>query len=72
MAKEEAIRIEAVVEEALPNGFFRVKLENGHEVMAHVSGKMRRHWIRITTGDRVQVEVSPYDLRRGRIVYREK
>jgi translation initiation factor IF-1 len=72
VAKEEAIRIEAVVEEALPNGFFRVKLENGHEVMAHVSGKMRRHWIRITTGDRVQVEVSPYDLRRGRIVYREK
>ncbi|MBI4231406.1 MAG: translation initiation factor IF-1 [Planctomycetes bacterium] len=72
MAKEEAIRVEAVVEEALPNGFFRVKLENGHEVMAHVSGKMRRHWIRITTGDRVQVEVSPYDLSRGRIVYREK
>lgn len=72
MAKEEAIRVGATVSEALPNGYFRVALENGHQVMAHVSGKMRRNWIRITKGDRVQVEISPYDLTRGRIVYRDK
>ena len=70
MAKEEPIRVEATVKEALPNAMFRVVLENGHEVLAHVSGRMRMHWIRILPGDRVTVEISPYDLSRGRIVYR--
>jgi translation initiation factor IF-1 len=70
MAKEEAIRVEAVVKEALPNAMFKVTLENGHEVLAHVSGRMRMHWIRILPGDKVTVEISPYDLGRGRIVYR--
>lgn len=70
MAKEEAIRVEAVVKEALPNAVFRVALENGHTVLAHVSGKMRMNWIRILPGDKVTVEISPYDLTRGRIVYR--
>ncbi|MHC4712351.1 MAG: translation initiation factor IF-1 [Planctomycetota bacterium] len=70
MAKEEPIRIEAVVKEALPNATFRVELENGHQVMAHVSGKMRMNFIRILPGDKVTVELSPYDLTRGRIVYR--
>lgn len=71
-AKEEAIRVEGVVEEALPNAMFKVKLENDHEVLAHVSGKMRMHFIRILPGDKVQVELSPYDLTRGRITYRYK
>jgi len=71
MAKEEAIRVEAVVKEALPNARFRVELENGHQVLAHVSGKMRMHFIRILPGDHVTVEISPYDLSRGRIVYRQ-
>jgi len=70
MAKEQSIRIDAVVREALPNAMFRVELENGHEVLAHVSGKMRMHFIRIVPGDRVTIEMSPYDLTRGRIVYR--
>ncbi len=70
MAKEEPIRVEAVVREALPNATFRVELENGHQVMAHVSGKMRMNFIRILPGDKVTVELSPYDLTRGRIVYR--
>lgn len=70
MAKEEPIRVEATVKEALPNAMFKVVLENGHEVLAHVSGRMRMHWIRILPGDTVTVEISPYDLRRGRIVYR--
>ena len=70
MAKEEAIRVEAKVKEALPNAMFKVELENGHEVLAHVSGRMRMHWIRILPGDAVTVEISPYDLTRGRIVYR--
>jgi translation initiation factor IF-1 len=70
MAKEEPIRVEAVVKEALPNGMFRVVLENGHEVLAHVSGKIRMHFIRILPGDKVALEMSPYDLERGRIVYR--
>lgn len=70
MAKEEAIRVEATVKEALPNAMFKVTLENGHEVLAHVSGRMRMHWIRILPGDKVTVEISPYDLSRGRIVYR--
>jgi len=72
MQKEEAIRVEGVVEEALPNAMFKIKLENGHLVLAHVSGKMRMHFIRILPGDRVQVELSPYDLARGRITYRYK
>jgi translation initiation factor IF-1 len=72
MAKEEAIEVEGVVTEALANTQFRVELDNGHEVLAHVAGKMRKHFIRIVPGDRVVVEVSPYDLNRGRIVYRER
>ncbi|RME76373.1 MAG: translation initiation factor IF-1 [Planctomycetota bacterium] len=72
MAKEEPITVQAVVTEALPNARFRAKLENGHEVLAHVSGKMRRYYIRITPGDKVTIELSPYDLSRGRIVYRER
>jgi len=71
MPKEEAIRVEAVVKEALPNAMFRVALQNGHLVLAHVSGKMRMHFIRILPGDRVTLEISPYDLTKGRIVYRE-
>lgn len=70
MPKEEPIRVEAVVKEALPNATFKVELENGHEVMAHVSGKMRMNFIRILPGDKVTVEISPYDLTRGRITYR--
>lgn len=70
MAKEEAIRVEATVKEALPNAVFRVELENGHQVLAHVSGCMRMNFIRILPGDKVTVEISPYDLGRGRIVYR--
>ena len=72
MAKEEAITLEAVVKEALPNATFRVELENGHEVLARVSGKMRKFFIRILPGDKVTVELSPYDLTRGRITYRER
>jgi translation initiation factor IF-1 len=70
MAKEESIRVEATVKEALPNAMFRVTLDNGHQVLAHVSGRMRMNWIRILPGDRVTLEISPYDLGRGRIVYR--
>jgi translation initiation factor IF-1 len=70
--KEEAIEVEATVAELLPNTMFRVKLDNGHQVLAHISGKMRKHFIRILPGDRVRVELSPYDLARGRIVYRLK
>ena len=70
MPKEESIRVEAVVKEALPNAMFKVALENGHMVLAHVSGKMRMHYIRILPGDTVTVELSPYDLSKGRIVYR--
>jgi len=72
MAKEEAISMEGTVSEALPNAMFRVELENKHTVLAHVSGKMRMHFIRILPGDKVTVELSPYDLTRGRIVYRYK
>ena len=71
MAKEQGIRVEAVVKESLPNAVFRVQLENGHIVTAHVSGKMRMHFIRILPGDKVTVELSPYDLEKGRIVYRD-
>lgn len=70
--KEEKIELEGTVIEALPGTQFRVKLENGHEVLAYLSGKMRKYYIRILLGDRVRVEVSPYDLTRGRIVYRYK
>jgi translation initiation factor IF-1 len=70
--KEEAIEIEGGVVEALPNTMFRVQLDNQHEVLAHISGKMRMHYIRILPGDRVKVELSPYDLQRGRITYRFK
>jgi len=72
MPKEEAIEVVATVFEPLPNAMFRVELENGHEVLAHISGKMRKHFIRILPGDKVLVELSPYDLQRGRIVYRYK
>ncbi len=71
MPREEGIRVSATVKEALPNAVFRVQLENGHMVTAHVSGKMRMHFIRILPGDKVTVELSPYDLAKGRIVYRE-
>lgn len=71
-AKEEPIEVEGVVTEALPNAMFRVELENKHVVLAHVSGKMRMHFIRILPGDRVKLELSPYDLTRGRITYRVK
>ncbi len=70
MPKEEAIQVEGTVVEALPNAMFRVELETGHKVLAHISGKMRVHYIRILPGDKVIVELSPYDLTRGRIVYR--
>ena len=70
--KEEAIQVEGTVVEALPNTTFRVELENGHVVLAHISGKMRQHYIRILPADRVVVELSPYDLTRGRITYRYK
>ena len=68
--KEKGIVVEGTVEEALPNAMFRVKLDTGHEVLAHVSGKMRMHFIRILPGDKVKVELSPYDLTRGRIIFR--
>ena len=70
MAKEDKIQIEGEVTDSLPNAMFRVKLENGHKIIAQISGKMRMHYIRILPGDRVTVEISPYDLTRGRIVYR--
>lgn len=70
MAKKEKIQVQGKVVETLPNAYFRVELENGHRVLAHVSGKMRVHFIRILTGDEVTVELSPYDLTRGRITYR--
>lgn len=72
MAKEEFIEFEGVVEELLPEGRFRVRLDNDHEVLGHVAGKMRRYRIRILPGDRVRVELSPYDLNRGRIVFRHR
>ncbi|MCC6758116.1 MAG: translation initiation factor IF-1 [Candidatus Omnitrophica bacterium] len=72
MAKEDSIEVEGVIDEALPNAQFKVKLDNGHMVLAHLAGKMRMHFIRIIPGDRVKVELSPYDLSRGRITYRCK
>jgi len=72
MAKEDAIEVEGTVMETLPNAMFRVELQNGHRILAHISGKMRMHFIRILPGDKVTVELSPYDLTRGRITYRSK
>ncbi len=72
MPKEESIQVEGTVVESLPNAMFRVELENGYVVLAHISGKMRMHFIKILAGDKVSVELSPYDLSRGRIVYRYK
>jgi len=72
MAKEEAIEVEGTVLEPLPNAMFWVELKNGHKILAHISGKMRMHFIKILPGDKVTVELSPYDLSRGRITYREK
>ena len=72
MAKEEVIEVEGTVVETLPNAMFRVELENGHRLLAHISGKMRMHLIKILPGDKVSVQMSPYDLNRGRITYRAK
>jgi translation initiation factor IF-1 len=72
MAKEEPIRVEGTVLETLPNAMFKVELENKHQVLAHISGKMRMHFIKILPGDKVTIELSPYDLTRGRITYRSK
>ncbi len=72
MAKEDSIEFDGVVTDTLPNTMFRVKLENGHEILAHISGKMRKNYIRILTGDQVKVEMSPYDLSKGRITFRGK
>jgi translation initiation factor IF-1 len=72
MAKEDNIEMEGTVIENLPNTTFRVELENGHQVIAHISGKMRKHYIRILKGDKVTVELTPYDLTKGRIIFREK
>ncbi|ADN02611.1 translation initiation factor IF-1 1 [Spirochaeta thermophila DSM 6192] len=72
VTKEDAIEVEGIVREALPNTMFRVELENGHLILAHLSGKMRKYFIRIVPGDRVKVALSPYDLTRGRIIYRER
>ena len=72
MSKEEAIEVEGTVVESLPNAMFRVELDNGHKVLAHVSGKMRMNFIKILPGDKVKMELSPYDLTRGRIIYRAK
>jgi len=72
MAKKDAIEVEGTVREPLPNAMFRVELDNGHKILAHISGKMRLHYIKILPGDKVKVELSPYDLTRGRITYRHK
>jgi translation initiation factor IF-1 len=70
--KEETIEVEGIVRESLPNTMFRVEIQNGHVILAHLSGKMRKNYIRIVPGDRVKVELSPYDLTRGRIIFRER
>ena len=72
MAKDDVIEFEGTVSETLPNTMFRVKLENGHEIIAHISGRMRKNYIRILTGDKVKVEMTPYDLSKGRITFRER
>jgi translation initiation factor IF-1 len=72
LSKQDVIEMEGTIEEALPNAMFKVELENGHKVLAHISGKMRKHFIKILPGDKVKVELSPYDLTRGRITFRLK
>ena len=72
MSKEDAIEVMGTVLETLPNAMFRVQLDNGHKVLAHISGKMRMHYIKILPGDKVKIELSPYDLARGRIIFRER
>lgn len=72
MPKEDAVRVEGIVREVLPNTMFRVELENGHKILCHISGKLRLHFIKIIPGDKVAIELSPYDLTKGRIVYRVK
>jgi translation initiation factor IF-1 len=72
MSKEDVIEVEGIVDDSLPNAVFKVKLENGHEVLAHISGKLRQNYIKILPGDRVTLELSPYDLSRGRITWRAK
>ncbi len=72
MAKEDVIEMEGTITDTLPNTTFRVELENGHTIIAHISGKMRKHYIRILTGDKVTVEITPYDSSKGRIIYRER
>jgi translation initiation factor IF-1 len=72
MAKDDLLEFEGEIIETLPNTMFRVRLENGHEIIAHISGKMRKHYIRILTGDKVKVEMTPYDLDKGRITYRAR
>ncbi len=72
MVKEDVIEMEGTITDTLPNTMFRVELENGHMIIAHISGKMRKHYIRILTGDKVTVEMTPYDLSKGRITYRER
>jgi len=72
MAKDDVIEFEGTISETLPNTMFRVKLENGHEIIAHISGRMRKNYIRILTGDKVKIEMTPYDLSKGRITYRMK
>jgi translation initiation factor IF-1 len=72
MAKEESIEVQGVVKEALPNAYFKVEMENGHEILAHLSGKMRKYYIRVLPGDQVTVALSPYDLSRGRITFRNR
>jgi translation initiation factor IF-1 len=72
MSKQSSIKVDGVIQEALPNATFKVELENGHQILAHISGKMRMHYIKILPGDRVSLEISPYDLSKGRIVYRYK
>lgn len=72
MTKEDKIEVEGIILEALPNAMFRVEMEGGHKILAHISGKMRMHYIKILPGDKVKVELSPYDLTRGRITYRAK
>ncbi|MBI2427989.1 MAG: translation initiation factor IF-1 [Bacteroidota bacterium] len=72
MSKQDAIKVDGVITDTLPNASFRVKLDNGHEILAHISGKMRMHYIKILVGDKVTVELSPYDLTKGRITYRYK
>ena len=72
MSKEDVLEVEGVVQEALPNAMFKVELENGHQILAHISGKLRMHFIRILPGDKVTVEISPYDLTKGRITWRTK